>query len=172
MKFNILKTLIYKTKLSFKILVFLIFAMNLYCENLKFAPEFTFKGLKNKKTSFKKFSNNSLTMILFWNHCCAKDELPKINDLFLKYKNENLKFLAISLDRGSKISSAKNYYKREKIAGELFFDTDGKVYRKFHGTFTKPVFFIIGKDNKIVFRYDGHASKEFYEKTLKKYLNL
>lgn len=144
--------------------------ISLYSKEVKSAPNFTFRNLKHEKTNFKKFCKNSTTMVIFWTHCCSKEEIPILNDLYLKYNKKNLKFLAISLDRGSGISSAQNFYKRKKIEADLIFDTDGKIYRKFNGSFTKPVCFIIDKNFKIAFRHDGHAPKEFYEKALQKYL--
>jgi len=158
-----------KYKIIFILITVLCFT-SIYSAELKTANDFTFKDKSRKQITLKEFSKKNTTIIFFWSVCCAKEELPVINDLFAKYEEKGLNLIIISTDKGASLSKAKNFLKTENIKGEAIFDKNGKIYRKYRGGFTKPVFFIVNKDLKIEFRHDGHASKEFYEKAIMKYL--
>ncbi len=159
-----------KYKIIILFLITLLFFSSIYSVELKSAFNFTFKDKLGKQITLKEYSKNNTTIIFFWSVCCAKEELPVINQLFKKYDERGLNLVLISTDKGASLSKAKNFLKMANIKGKAIFDKNGKIYRKYRGGFTKPVFLIINKEMKIEFRHDGHASKQFYEKAIMKYL--
>ena len=161
---------LYKYKIIFILIITIFTFTSVYSVELKSAFDFTFKNNSRKQITLKEFSKKGTTIIFFWSVCCAKEELPVINELMKKYEDKKLNLILISTDKGASLSKAKNFLKMANIKGEAIFDKNGKIYRKYKGGFTKPVFFIVNQDLKIAFRHDGHASKQFYEKAIIKHL--
>lgn len=154
------------------VVLFLIFLFPVKAQftDLKPAKDFSFKQ-NGEKVLFESYCEGKITMLLFWNVCCSSEIVPVLDKCSQKYQAKGLNFLAISLDRGSTISKAKNFLKTEDIKTEVVFDKNGKIYRSYQGGFKKPVFIIIDENFNIAFRHDGKASNEFYEQAILKILS-
>ncbi|GAA3617285.1 TlpA disulfide reductase family protein [Flavivirga amylovorans] len=70
------------------------------------APNFSFKSLQGKRFKSKEILGNKVVVLNFWFTTCApcKKEIPQLNELKEKFKDEDVEFIAVALDLEYKLS--------------------------------------------------------------------
>ena len=117
-----------------------------------------------------KASQGKVIVINFWFINCppCKQEIPDLNQLFIKYKdNKDVLFLAIALDEKFDL---KQFIKISPFLYNIV--PDGRYFADKHGVTSYPTHLIVGKDGLIKFHTTGLAHNTVYwvEKTIKEQL--
>ncbi len=134
------------------------------------APNFVLKDLKGKTWKLTELKGKVVLLVFFSVHCPhCKKELPAVNNLFLKYANDGLMVLGISVDM-------EGFEPVEKVRKELRIDFPLLVDEK--GVFFAyevsgvPRNVLIDKNGKIYDISEGYSEgeEEIIEKKILKLL--
>lgn len=135
----------------------------------KKASSFNELSIKNKKIDTKKLSGDVI-VYNFWFTTCGpcKAEIPKLNQLKEKYKDQNVHFVAIALDEGYKIAS---FLKTTPITYDII--PEGRWLAEKFGVTAYPTNIIVDKKGIIQFYEIGYKPDivERMTSTLDEYLN-
>lgn len=131
-------------------------------EVFKEGAKFRFDKMKDIKGNKYDFKNNTEKVVVFnfWFINCppCKREIPELNDLVSKYKdNNNVVFIAIALDDEQ---SLKQFLKA--IPFDYNVVDDGRFYADKYGVRSYPTHVVVGKDNLIRFSSVGLTSNTIY----------
>lgn len=123
------------------------------------APDFTSQDIEGKTVKLADYLGKSPIMIDFWATWCnpCKVELPHLDDIYKKYKDQGLVFLAISEDSPRSASKVKPYVRSRNYTATVLLDPDGQVLRKFFGEDTLPYTVLIDREGKIVRTFTGYV---------------
>lgn len=123
------------------------------------APDFTLQDMDGKTVALADYLGKNPIMIDFWATWCnpCKVELPHLDDIYQKYQDQGLIFLAISEDSPRSASKVKPYVHSKKYAATIPLDPDGQVLRKFFGEDTLPYTVLIDREGKIVRTFTGYV---------------
>lgn len=117
------------------------------------------KDLNGIKYDFKN-DTGKVVVFNFWFINCppCKQEIPELNDLVEKYKdNKNVTFIAIALDDAYAL---KTFLKLSPFHYNVI--PDGRFYSEKYGVKSYPTHVIVGKDGLIKFSTIGLASNTVY----------
>lgn len=131
-------------------------------------PHFELPDLTGKMVNSQQFKGNVI-LINFWATWCppCKREIPDFIELYKKYKSQGFVVLGIALDDKASVEKFKNSY---KINYPILLGTQN-VVRQYGNIRGIPTSFLVGRDGKVVQKYDGYRPKEVFEKDIKTALN-
>lgn len=123
------------------------------------APDFVAQTLDGKQVSLSDL-NGKVVMMTFWSTKCAicHSEIPKLNQIATKYRDQGVVFLALSTESNAKIETyvRKNPFDFSIVPnsfGVLLkyadMDAGGRINIGF------PAYFLVGKSGHIEVRDDG-----------------
>ncbi len=111
-------------------------------------------------TTYKLEENLGKNVIVldFWATWCKPclREMPHVNALYEKYKEQNLQVLAISIDTAASKSQIKPTVNRYKFTFPILLDTDNNVIRHYSPNRNVPHLVIIGAEGAIVREFCGY----------------
>ncbi len=181
------KTDMKKSLTLFLLIVLLIFASAYGCgkkddnqaagskipsKNLR-AVDFTLQDMKGVKVSLSDY-RGKIVFMNFWETWCppCRQEMPSMEKLYNKYKNDGLVILAIAGDReGLKV--VKPFVEKRGLTFPILLDSKGRVSNTY-GIFALPTTIIVGVDGIIIGKVQGGADwftddvQEYFESLLKK----
>ena len=131
--------------------------------------DFNLPDLNGKIISLKDFSGKVL-IVNFWATWCppCEEEIPKLNQLHKRYKNEGLVVIGIALDKDS--LNLVEPFVREKIIGYPILMGNEQVLRDMEDFSGVPTTLIVDQKGNIKKKYDGAFDKDDLEKILKELL--
>jgi len=123
------------------------------------APDFTVQDIDGKQVKMSDYLGKNPILIDFWATWCnpCKVELPHLDNIYKKYQDQGLIFLAISEDSPRSVSKVKPYVRSKNYAAMVPLDPDGQVLRKFFGENTLPYTILIDREGKIVRTFTGYV---------------
>ncbi len=132
--------------------------------NNKVAPNFDLTDLNGKQVKLSDY-RGKVVFLNFWATWCppCKKEIPDFVELQKKYSNQSFTFIGIALDD---YQSVVRFVKDNKINYPVVIGDEALV-KKYGNIRGIPTSFLIGKDGKIVQRYEGFRTKEVFEKDIK-----
>jgi len=94
----------------------------------------------------------------FWATWCKPclRELPHINEIYEKYKDQGLKVYAVSVDDASAKSRIKPTMKRYKFDMPILLDPASETLRKYNPSKNVPFLVVIGSDGDILRTFSGY----------------
>ncbi len=121
-------------------------------------PKFQLKTLSGDMMSLKDHLGEKVILINFWATWCrpCRRELPEIQKLHEKWKEQGFLALTISNDPAKNLSKLKAYMKRYKYTFTVLLDQNSTVIDKYNPKRTLPYSVLIGKDGNIVKIFDGY----------------
>lgn len=125
----------------------------------KKAPELNLEGIyncKDKSLQLESLKGN-IVVLDFWATWCSPcvAAFPENNELYAKFKDKNVTFIAITDDSKEKL---ENFLKKVKIDFCVGRDDDKQEFRNYNVT-GRPAMFIINRDGTLVYR-GIHVSEE------------
>lgn len=135
------------------------FIIHSQVETGKKAPELHLEGIyncKDKSLQLESLKGN-IVVLDFWATWCSPcvAAFPENNELYAKFKDKNVTFIAITDDSKEKL---ENFLKKVKIDFCVGRDDDKQEFRNYNVT-GRPAMFIINRDGTLVYR-GIHVSEE------------
>ena len=118
------------------------------------APDFKFPGMDGKMVSLSDF-RGKVVLVNIWATWCRScvDEMPSMEKLYQKLKNQDFEILAVSIDSlGAEVVAP--FMKKYKLTFPALMDSEGTL-RIAYRTTGVPESFIIDKDGKLVKKIIG-----------------
>lgn len=96
-------------------------------------------------------------LLLFWyqNNKPSKNAMKVINDLYEKYKDSGLNFIAISIDKELTREKAKAYIKAKGYNFTDVYDEKEEVFQRFGGD-NVPLIILLDKSGNVSNNYSGY----------------
>ena len=118
------------------------------------APDFTLKNLKGSNLKLSEH-RGEVVMINFWASWCApcRQEMPHLNDLYMRYKDLGFTLLAINVEEDS--AQAQQMARELKMAFPVLFDTENKV-SKMYDVSAMPSTVIVDRSGNMRFLHRGY----------------
>jgi peroxiredoxin len=118
------------------------------------APDFAFPGLDGKKVSLADY-RGKLVLLNIWATWCAPcvAEMPSMEKLYQKLKNEGFILIAVSIDETG-AEAVMPFIKKHKLSFPVLTDTQGDIKHLYQVTGI-PESFIIDKNGMIVEKIVG-----------------
>ncbi len=121
------------------------------------APDFTLKSLNGGDISLSSYKGK-VVLLNFWATWCTpcRDEMPPMNKLYLKYKNNGLVVLAVSTDDSTMV--VEKFLIKNHVDFPVLLDTGKTVAKTKYRINAQPTTFLIGKDGTIIKKYFGSVN--------------
>ncbi|MBF0459506.1 MAG: TlpA family protein disulfide reductase [Nitrospirae bacterium] len=118
------------------------------------APDFTLKSIRGSDVALSSYKGK-VVLLNFWSVWCmpCREELPSMNKLYLKYKDNGLVVLAVSTDDDTE--SVDKLLIKNPVDFPVLMDAGMKVSKRKYHVNAEPTTFLIGKDGKIIRKYFG-----------------
>jgi len=132
--------------------------------------DFNLPDLNGKIISLENFRGKVL-VINFWATWCppCEEEVPKLNELNKRYKNEGLVVIGIALDKDS--LNLVEPFVREKRIGYPILMGNEQVLRDMEDFSGVPTTLIVDQKGNIKKKYDGAFDKDDLERILQELLH-
>jgi thiol-disulfide isomerase/thioredoxin len=123
-------------------------------KDTKFDFAFTIKDLKGTKVSFDQYKGK-VVFINLWATWCGpcKAEMPAIQNLYNKMKDDSVTFIMLSLDKDQALSKVEAYVQKNDYTFPVFMPS-GYLAEQLQVP-SIPTTFIISKEGKIVMKEVG-----------------
>ena len=125
------------------------------------APDFALKSDSGRNLRLREM-RGQVVMINFWATWCGpcREEMPKLQQLYDKYRNTGFILLGINIDDNS--ANAVRMARKLGVTFPVLFD-QGKVVSKLYQVDAMPSTVLIDRDGKTRYRHRGYKSS--YEDT-------
>ena len=131
--------------------------------------DFVLPDLNGKISSLKDFKGKVFT-INFWATWCpaCEEEIPKLNELQERYKNEGLVVIGIALDKDS-LNIVAPFIQKKGIGYPVLIGNE-QMLQSLESFSGMPTTLIVDQKGNIKKKYDGSFDKDDLEKNLKELL--
>lgn len=119
------------------------------------APPFTLYDINNNPINLADLKGN-VVLINFWASWClpCRKEMPAMENVYRKYKDENFVVLAINVTSQDSRPKALDFYRQNNLTFPILFDTQGEI-AKLYQVQSFPTSFFIDKNGEISDRIIG-----------------
>jgi len=120
----------------------------------KSAPDFSLTMLGGGEKALADY-RGKVVLIHFWATWCVacRHEMPQIEQLWQRYRDDGLVVLGVNVDRGN-ISGVRDFVRQRNLSFPSVLDPDGSV-RNTYEIRALPTSYLIGSDGKIIGRIIG-----------------
>ena len=118
------------------------------------APDFSFPGLDGKMVRLSDYKGK-VVLVNIWATWCPPcvDEMPSMEKLYHKFKEQNFEILAVSIDE-SGLKAVAPFMKKKRLTFPALIDSDGTIKSAYRIT-AIPESFIIDKQGILVKKIVG-----------------
>jgi len=115
--------------------------------------DFSLSLLDGENTTLSSY-NGQVVVLNFWATWCppCRDEMPSMETLYQRYKNQGLEMLAVNLRENK--NTVQQFIQRYNYTFPIPLDLDGRVGSRY-GITSIPTTYIIDKEGKIIGRIIG-----------------
>ena len=123
------------------------------------AVDFTARDIGGKKVQLKKLLGKGPVLLDFWALWCVPclKEMPQLNKIARKYKDQGLTILAINEDSPSDHSKVKPYVKQKRFDFVVVLDEDRDLWDQFT-VHALPTAILIDQGGAILYIHTGYRS--------------
>ncbi len=137
-------------------------------------PLFELNTMDGEAYKLKDELGKKVIILDFWATWCKPclREMPHINEIYEKYKDQGLVVYAINVDNASAKSRVKPTIRRKNFTLPVLMDPSSEVLRKYNPTKNIPYLTIIGADGETVRDFSGFkpGDQEIVERIVKEEL--
>lgn len=134
------------------------------------APDFTLKTLDGRNMKLSELAGN-VVMINFWASWCApcRVEMPKLNDLYNKYKDLGFVLLAVNVEEQEQ--PPRNFLKKRPVDFPVLLDKRNDVSKQYH-VVAMPTTVLVDRSGNMRYIHQGYkeGDEKKYKKVIKKLL--
>jgi peroxiredoxin len=149
-----------------KYFIFCCFAIA-YCGsiNAQVIDDFYLESTESELVSLDEIKGSKLTIIDFWATWCkpCTKAMPKLNDIYTKYKDQGLSIVGISCDGPRSISKVASVANSLEIDYTILKDIDCEVMNTYQYQ-AFPTLLLLDENNEVVWLHEGYVSGD--EKTI------
>jgi len=118
------------------------------------APDFTLKSLQGENLRLDEYKGQ-VVLINFWATWCAtcKVEMPSMEKVYRKFKDQGLEMLTISVDKDQSLIAP--FMKEYNLTFPVLLDPESETAKKTYKTTGVPETFIVNKQGIIVHKSIG-----------------
>lgn len=143
-------------------------------EEYQMAPEFSLKNLNEEDFNLVDH-RGKIVMVNFWATWCGpcKWEIPILNELYNRYKDENVIVVGVAISSGSKEDIA-SFVKKYDVAYPILYGSDEEISRLVYkyGNFASiPSTFLINPKGEVTNYFMGAQEKEIFEEGIRNILD-
>ncbi len=150
-------------KTLFLLLIFT-FVINAQSGQLAKAPDFELDDINGNTFELADFIGAGPVLITFWATWCkpCMEDLPRYNEIFEKYKDNNLKMVAISEDTERSVAKVIPYIRSRQYKFTVLLDSENEAARDYYVQVV-PHTFILNKNGEIVYSHSGYKKGDEIE---------
>lgn len=120
----------------------------------KVAPDFTLMNMQGEPVSLSQYRGKVVILNLWATWCPpCREEMPSMEGLYRKYKDQGLVILAVSADENGK-KAVSQFLQRTPYSFPILLDSDS-VVQNAYGVFRFPESFIIDRNGIVVKKIIG-----------------
>ncbi|MEE9373644.1 MAG: TlpA disulfide reductase family protein [Saprospiraceae bacterium] len=130
-----------------------------YYSEAQVVDDFILDNINNEQVSLEEIKGENLTIIDFWATWCkpCTKAMPKLNELYLKYKDQGVSMIGISCDGPRSISKVSAVANNLKIDYHILKDIDCEVMNSYQFQ-AFPTLVIIDNNKEIVWVHEGFGT--------------
>jgi len=120
----------------------------------KLAADFTLTNMQGEQVSLSQY-RGKVVILNFWATWCppCREEMPSMERLYQKYKDQGLVILAVSADENGK-KAVSQFLQKTPYSFPILLDSDN-VAQNAYGVFRFPESFIIDRNGMVIKRIIG-----------------
>jgi thiol-disulfide isomerase/thioredoxin len=124
-------------------------------------PDLTLTSLEGKAHSLAEYSGR-IVVLNFWATWClpCRDEMPMLSKLAPKYAEQNVAFLAASIDDPQTQPKIARFLEKKKVTLAVFTGATPEILKQFNLGEIVPATLILDRDGTPTFRIEGEASRK------------
>jgi peroxiredoxin len=117
-------------------------------------PDFSLPDLQGNQVSLSSLKGK-VVLLTFWSIWCGpcRQEMPMLESLYQKYRNEGLEVVGVNIDRDS-ISSIQDFLKKNRLSFPTLSDSDRNVMKVYRAHFL-PTTFVLDRKGTIIEKIVG-----------------
>jgi thiol-disulfide isomerase/thioredoxin len=125
------------------------------------APDFTLTNLDGKTHSLAEY-RGKIVVLNFWATWClpCREEMPMLSKFAAKYGENDVVFLAASIDNAQTQTKIAHFLEKKKITLAVFTGATPETLKQFRLGEIVPATLILDRDGAPLFRIEGEASKK------------
>jgi len=129
------------------------------------APDFSLATLGGGEKALADY-RGKVVLIHFWATWCVacRHEMPQIEQLWQRYRDDGLVVLGVNVDRGN-ISGVRDFVRQRNLSFPFVLDPDGLVRNRYEIR-ALPTSYLTGHDGKIMGRIIGERNWNSQEATM------
>jgi len=118
------------------------------------APDFSLPDLGGKEISLSSLKGK-VVLLSFWSIYCqpCRQEMPMIESIYQRYKNEGLEVVGVNIDR-EPLLSVQNFVKENRVSFPILLDGERKAMKTYRAHFL-PSTFLLDRSGIIVDKVVG-----------------
>ncbi len=139
------------------LLIVLMFAFALNVNSQTYT-DFTLTDLENNDVTLSSLLEQGPVMLSFWATWCTpcKEELKKMEEIYLKYKDQGFSYVAMNIDNQKSVAKVKSYITSQGFSFVVLMDSDKRVFESYGGKEDEvPYYVIIKKDKTVMLNHLG-----------------
>ncbi len=137
------------------------------------APDFTLPTLDGKDLSLSSLKGK-VVLVAFWSIYChvCRQELPKLNGVYKKYKNQGLEVIGVAIDR-EPAESVQGEVRKDGLSFPILLDKEKKAMKTYQAR-GLPTTFLLDRNGIVVekkigmYEWSSPEAEQLIEKLLKK----
>ena len=137
------------------------------------APDFTLPTLEGKDVSLSSLKGK-VVLVAFWSIYChvCRQETPKLNAIYKKYKDQGLEVIGVAIDR-EPAGTIQEAVRKDGLSFPILLDSEKKAMKTYQARALPAVFILdrngIVVDKKVgIYEWSSPESEQLIEKLLKK----
>lgn len=137
-------------------------------------PDFALNTVDGETVRLSDHVGKGVVVLAFWDTWCepCKTELPHLQEIYARHKDQGLTVLAVAMDDPSTLSQVAPYVRRTGLTFPVLLDTETKAANLYNRQKSAPYTVVIDRGGKVVSEKAGYepGAEKALEEELQKLL--